>query len=185
MTDNRTRDNNFTVDSDTWCHTRETISMLYLAICQIETSIEESNQSVQQLTETFTRLAAHTLKGKDSNDQTSANPERLTSNSEIHTRINDAITAFQFYDRISQRLDHVARGLGKMTEIFNDGDKLNDPNTWKQIQNEVKSSYSMESERLMFDKIMDGATIEEARSLYQELMAEQKRNTRKNDIEFF
>lgn len=176
----------FTVTEDMWSHTRETVTMLYLAICQIETSIAESNQSVQQLTDTFTRLAAHTLKEKEGYDQSYANKVRFWSNQEVQDRINEAITAFQFYDRISQRLDHVSAGLEKLTEMFHSQDKLNDPNSWKQIQDEVKSSYSMECERLMFEQIMDGATVQEALATYQQLVASQQQQRQQNDdIELF
>lgn len=41
-------------------HVRETINMLFLAICQIETTMGDSNTSVETLTRTFTQLANHT-----------------------------------------------------------------------------------------------------------------------------
>ncbi len=163
------------INEEIWCHTKETVTMLYLAICQIETSIQESNESMDNLTDTFTELARQT---SNPNETRYAMPENFNE------KINQAITSFQFYDRISQRLDHVAKGLERMTQIFNDSERLNHPDSWLQIQEEVKSSYSMEAERIMFDEIMNGATIEEALEHYRAAL--QARETKDDDdIELF
>ena len=47
-------------DIESWSHVRETINMLYLAVCQIETTMADSNTSVDTLTNSFTLLANHT-----------------------------------------------------------------------------------------------------------------------------
>ena len=36
-------------DIESWSHVRETINMLYLAVCQIETTMADSNTSVDTL----------------------------------------------------------------------------------------------------------------------------------------
>ncbi|WP_460232388.1 hypothetical protein [Aurantivibrio plasticivorans] len=167
---------------DAWVHTRETVTMLYLAICQIETSIVESNTSVQQLTDTFTRLAGQTL-GSNVEKDSDGNP--IWTTEEMRERINEAITAFQFYDRISQRLDHVSRGLERMTKIFSDLNSLNDIGSWEQIKEEVRESYSMECERAMFEKIVSGASVEEALATYRELLHKQDDQEDEDDIELF
>lgn len=164
---------------DGWFHTKATVTLLYLAICQIETSIAESNQSIQQLTDTFTGLAERSL--ADSR----ANHNDLWTSAEMRERINQAITAFQFYDRINQRLQHVANGLEKMSNIFNDIDKLNNPSAWHKIQTEVEASYSMEGERLVFQKIMEGASVQEAMAFYQNELLDQKEASSDDDIELF
>ena len=86
---------------------------------------------------------------------------------EIQQKVNQAITAFQFYDRISQRLDHVASSLEQTSELMQNPDNLNSPNAWQGVQNNVKSSYSMEAERIMFEHIMRGATVKEALEIYK------------------
>ncbi len=167
------------LSADCWFHTKSTVSLLYLAICQIETTIVESNQSVQQLTDTFTQLAEQSLRQPDSNQS----PAQVWSSEEMRTRINQAITAFQFYDRINQRLEHVSNGLEKMSEIFNDQQKLNSPNAWQQVQSEVEESYSMNCEREMFKRIMDGASVEEAMALYKSGLEDNSKPD--DDIELF
>lgn len=159
---------------ESWCHVSETITMLHLAVCQIETAVGESHTSVNDLTHSFTSLAAHThtvhsqIQNLSQAEEIDLFKEKLGENTnEMQTTINAAITAFQFYDRISQRLDHVAHSLKMMTELLSQQDRIKDPVAWKRVQNDVKSSYSMEAERIMFEHIMRGASVEEALEIYQ------------------
>ena len=75
--------------------------------------------------------------------------------------------AFQFHDRVSQKLSHVNKSLGLVAELIRDPNRLFQPSEWLIIQDEISKSYSLECEKLMFDKIMQGATIEEALHLYE------------------
>ncbi len=159
---------------DDWSHVQETITMLYLAVCQIENSISESNHSVDKLTSSFTELAEHSREVDnlvlelDSADQLQEFKQKISQTTlEIQQKVNQAITAFQFYDRISQRLDHVASSLEQTSELMQNPDNLNSPNAWQDVQNNVKSSYSMEAERIMFEHIMRGATVKEALEIYK------------------
>ena len=179
---------------ESWCHVQETIVMLYLAVCQIETSVVESNHSVDQLTRSFTQLAEHSQEVNRRLQQISE-PQQLAAlqkmvsddTEEVHNQVAGAVTAMQFYDRISQRLDHVARSLERMTEVMGTSDRINDPEAWKQIQGEVKSSYSMEAERIMFEHIMRGASVKEALEIYRHHFDSEEVGTQDNgdEVELF
>lgn len=155
-------------------HVKETISMLYLAVCQIEASIKDSSNSVDSLTASFTDLAKHSKEVdehvqamNDLSDLNDIKRQVSDTSTEMQAKINQAITAFQFYDRVSQRLDHVARNLERVSDVIGNPNNVNNPNIWANIQNEVKNSYSMESERIMFEHIMRGASVKEALEIYQ------------------
>ncbi len=174
-------------------HIKETITMLCLAVCQIEASLNDSNKSVDSLTASFSDLATHSRSVDQSiqsmNDQSDLplikEKVKETSN-EIQTKINQAITAFQFYDRISQRLDHVARSLESVSDTIGDQEKINDINIWQAIQASVKSSYTMESERIMFEHIVRGSTIREALEVYRHHFSEEDISEEDGDeIELF
>lgn len=154
-------------------HIKETITMLCLAVCQIEASVKESNTSVDALTASFTDLADHSREVDDHvqamDDLSDLNDIKRQVNEtsvEMQEKIKQAITAFQFYDRVSQRLDHVARNLERVSEVIGNPSDINNPAIWENIQNEVKGSYSMESERIMFEHIMRGASVKEALEIY-------------------
>lgn len=159
--------------TQSWSHIQETVTLLYLSVCQIESSINESNHSVDKLTSSFTDLAAHS---KEINDQVQSitkaseldnfKTKVKIETDEMQAKINQAITAFQFYDRISQRLDHVARSLEETSNLLSMPNKINNQQSWQEIQNGVRESYSMEAERIMFEHIMRGSSVKEALEIY-------------------
>ncbi len=174
-------------------HVKETISMLYLAVCQIEASIKDSNNSVDSLTTSFTDLAKHSQEVdehvqamNDLSELDDIKRQVSETSTEMQGKINQAITAFQFYDRVSQRLDHVARNLEKVSDVIGNPDDINNPSIWANIQNEVKNSYSMESERIMFEHIMRGASVKEALEIYQHHFSQEETGEDNGDeVELF
>lgn len=174
-------------------HIKETITMLCLAVCQIEASVKESNTSVDALTSSFTDLAEHSREVDDHvqamNDLSDLNDIKRQVNEtsiEMQDKIKQAITAFQFYDRVSQRLDHVARNLERVSEVIGNPADINNPSIWENIQSEVKSSYSMESERIMFEHIMRGASVKEALEIYHHHFDKEEEGEENGDeIELF
>lgn len=155
------------------CHISETVNMLYLAVCQIETTMGDANSSVNTLTDSFTRVAGHAqeiqahakqINNVEQIDQFSQELDKTTS--VIQDNVSRAIQAFQFYDRVCQRIDHVARSLEKVSEILNDEGSVHNVTAWRNIQEQIKSSYTMEAERIMFEFIMRGGSVKEALEIY-------------------
>jgi hypothetical protein len=150
-----------------WEQVKATINLLTLAVSQIECTMSDGERSVSELSSSFTFIAnqLQNLISESNNDTTSNNNADLAS--EIHSQVVNSIISFQFYDRLSQRLDHVKRDLGWLSELVSDPNQVNDSEAWKKLQNDIKSNYSMEEERLMFEHIMNGATVEEALEIYR------------------
>ena len=160
-------------DKEEWSHVCETINMLYLAVCQIEATLADSNSSVDTLTKSFTTLANHTqevssqIQSLDKVEQLDAFKKDLADTAnEMTANISSSVQAFQFYDRVCQRIDHVARSLEKVTQILEHPEAIHSQNSWKNIQSQIKSSYTMEAERIMFEFIMRGGSVKEALEIY-------------------
>ena len=173
-----------------WSQVRETIGLVCLAVVQIETSLKESTTSMEQLTDNFTHIAmeASRINNNAEKDTDESRKAILDSTKVIHEKVTDSITSFQFYDRITQRLEHVTQGLLNMNDLIGDQSCLYNPTAWCNIQENIKNSYSMECERFMFDKIMQGATIKEAMDAYSKNIEEQTNQdsrNEENDIELF
>lgn len=163
-----------TQQANEWSHVHETINMLYVAVCQIEATLTDSNESVTTLTNSFTHLAKHTnevsshiqelqeVSELDSFKKDLANTAR-----EMTDNISQSIQAFQFYDRVCQRLDHVARSLEKVSSVMGDAERIQHPQAWKDIQLSIKNSYTMEAERIMFEFIMRGGSVKDALEIYR------------------
>ena len=157
-----------------WSQIRETISLLCLAMAQVETTLNDSSKDVSTLTTAFTHIAsdaqklgAACSKLENPDDFASVKPEIMSIAGSISKEMGTAIVAFQFYDRLSQKLGHVNDSLTHLGDIIGDPNRLYNPDEWLKIQGEIKTNYTMECERIMFDLIMKGATIREALELYK------------------
>ncbi len=177
-----------------WSHIRETVNMLYLAVCQIETTLADSNNSVDTLTASFTALATHTnsvseeVQKLTEPTELEAFKEDITDTAkELQTNISASVQAFQFYDRVCQRLDHVARSLESVSGILECDEKIVSPNEWKTVQESIKSSYTMEAERIMFEFIMRGGNVNEALEIYKHHFQREDNNVDEDndEIELF
>ena len=154
-------------------HIKETINMLFLAVCQIEATMSDSNASVDTLTQSFTHLAEHTssvskqVQELSEVEQLEAFKKDIKDTAhELNLNINKSVQAFQFYDRVCQRLDHIARSLEKVSDLLGK-DEFNSIESWRRVQEEIKSSYTMEAESIMFEYIMRGGTVRNALEIYR------------------
>ena len=165
-----------------WSQVGETVRMINLAVAQIEMSMNEGDDSVDTLTGVFTAMAARvqvierkvkTSKGSENSDHIIEQCEAVTA------EVQHAIVAFQFYDKLSQRLSHVSDTLGSLAELVGDNSRLYEPKEWSLLQEKIKSKYTMPAEHQMFDLIMKGMAIEE---ILKQLPSEMNQN---DDIELF
>ena len=175
-----------------WSQVKETINMLTLAVAQIESSMKESETAVANLTETFTSVATkiHNLANtsqalEDSAPDKQQNTLQLikSNSTNINAEISNAIIAFQFYDRLSQRLDHVKRNLLSLSDVINTPEQLYNPLAWKKLQSDISSNHTVEAERIMFEHIMNGASIDQALEVYKHHF--DKGSEDDDDIELF
>lgn len=158
-----------------WSQVRETILMLGLAIGQIEVAMRDSDESVSVLTDSFTAMfnslqaiaeAAQHLPNDPASQEIRATIEN--NSAFVSNHVQQAIMAFQFYDRLVQRMDHVCRSIDGLAELISDKSRLYHPAEWVAIQQKIRSKYTMESERIMFDAMLGGASIAEALALCKE-----------------
>lgn len=173
----------------------ETIAMLALTVAQIETSMKEGDQSVNQLTSSFTELASHSQdiieESKKLNESTPhealIRKNILLAADGLTDKVQQAVMAFQFYDRLSQRLDHASHNLEKIGHLIANSGERYEEKAWRKAQEEIKSSYTMEAERIMFEHIMRGHSVAEALEIYhhQFTKTEEENFDTDDDIELF
>ncbi len=182
------------ISAEGWSHVKETVNMLYLAICQIDSTMNDSNASVSTLTHSFTTLATHTQSVSDQ-VQSLTEPEELENfkqdlsdtAKEIQANISASVQAFQFYDRVCQRLDHVSKSLEHVSELLASENRFSEPVEWQKVQLDIKSSYTMEAERIMFEHLMRGGSVKEALKIYSHHFEqeESKLDQDNDEIELF
>jgi len=171
-----------------WSQVRETVLMLELAAGQISAAMHESNGPVNVLTSGFTSLASLLTRIQASLDALPETPENaelkrelLGSTNEVNAVVTQSIVAFQFYDKLSQRLDHVGHGLGKLSDLVADRGRLFNPEEWRSLQQSIRSRYSTVEEVAMFEAVLAGVPVQEALQIF----VANRREQASNDIELF
>jgi hypothetical protein len=174
-----------------WSQVRETVLMLELAAGQVDAAMRDSNSSVNTLMDTFTSMASTlgmidaalgTLPDTIGNGLVKA--EIQDGARQVSQKVHHAIIAFQFYDKLVQRLDHVCHSLSELSEVVRNTERIYNPQEWSALQERIRSKYTMAEERSMFDAVMAGATVQDALKNY---MAErmQKVEESSGEIELF
>ena len=173
-----------------WSQVKETLSMLKLAAAQVEYSMRDGNRSVDTLTESFTTMAGSMnvieQTSKELWDKHGFEDElthRVTEQCDtVSSKMQQAIVAFQFYDKLVQRLDHVVGSLSQLGELVGNPAKLYLPAEWRYLQEAIRSKYTMGQERELFDALMTGEDIE---SVLKRLSEMTERASTEEDIELF
>ena len=170
-----------------WSQVRETVLMLELAAVQIEAAMRDSNASVDILTDSFTSMAGYmrmisdTVQSLPDAGEVGAAKQNLIGVSEhVSNMVHQAIIAFQFYDKLVQRLAHVGLSLGDLSGLVSDTRRLFNPTEWVELQGRIKSKYSTREEIAMFDAVMGGMPVQEAVNQFMEEM-----KGKSDDIELF
>ena len=170
-----------------WSQVRETVLMLELSAGQIEGAMKDSNSSVEVLTDSFTTMAGYmrmiseTVAHLPDEGETGAAKESLRGVTEhVSGMVHQAIIAFQFYDKLVQRLAHVNHSLAGLSGLVSDRTRLFNPVEWLALQEKIRSKYSMREEQQMFEAVMNGMPVKEA---LEKFMTEMK--DKSDDIELF
>jgi len=172
-----------------WSQINETVRMLNLAVAQIDMAMRQSDDSIGALTNSFTSMigkvnAISTALDNLPCEEHQAEIELTRRNcAEIAHSVNHSIVAFQFYDKLSQRLDHVNHALKALSGLVEDQAKIYNPAEWAGLKYQIRSRYSMKEEQDMFDILLAGATIEEALDSCREKVT--SLTSSEDDIELF
>lgn len=174
-----------------WCQLRETVLMLEVAAGQVQAAMRDSNASVDVLTDTFTSMvdtldlidaALATLPDTVGNGLVKA--EIQEGSREIGRKVHRAIIAFQFYDKLVQRLQHVCESLAALGELVGDRSRIYNPNEWVALQDKIRSRYAMPEERAMFDAVMAGKPVQQALEEYMAMRMQEIKESG-GEIELF
>ena len=171
-------DNN---EDQSWSEVRETVLILNVAVARIKHAMLEGDDSFTSLSQSFIEIinSAEQIMHATKNLEDSAEKTDITNNcQEVSQRVGSSIIAFQFYDKLSQRMTLVSNTLNSLSEVLKDPAKKNEHEEWLKLQNTIRSKYTLDSDQKMFDDVLNGISVEEALKTAVETTAE-------NDIEFF
>ncbi len=174
---------------------QETILILNLSVAQIDLSITEGDNSVNTLIDSFTYMSQHI----ENIQETGSKIAELTANidglddqqsvllseaGELSQKMQQAVIAFQFYDKLSQRLDHVSHGLSSLAEIVSHEMKVQSADEWENFKSSVRKGTTMREEEELFELIFDqGYPAEEAINIMKERMRERMHEAEEEEEE--
>ncbi|MBL4638769.1 MAG: hypothetical protein JKY76_05345 [Proteobacteria bacterium] len=146
-----------------WSQVRETVRMLNLAVAQTEMSMKEGDESVDTLTDAFTTMVARVqVIEKMAKADKDIDAEQIIEQCEaVTSEMHHVIRAFQFYDKLTQRLSHVSHSLDALGNLVSDSSRLYNPIEWSLLQEKIISKYSMPAEHHMFELVMQGKSVDE------------------------
>lgn len=167
-----------------WSQVRETIKLLTVSVAQVEGSMKAGDESVSALANSFTSIVAdmksiHQLLTEF--DATERRDDALIHCEKAQQRIDGTVIAFQFYDRLQQCLQHVSDNLKGLSAIIDTPHRLYNPAEWHKFQESIRAQFTMEAEKVMFDAIHQGKSVQEALALF----AQANQDSDDEEIELF
>ena len=170
-----------TFEDNNLYHMQETVLMINVAVARIKHAMTEGDDSFTSLSQTFVEIVDSANKIIQATKELEESPvkDKIENNCEdISQRVGNSIVAFQFYDKLSQRMDLVSKTLTSLNELLKDPEKINVQSEWLELQDTIRAKYTLDADQQMFDAVLAGTPVDEA------LKNAVKQST-EEDIEFF
>lgn len=152
-----------------WTPEQQTAHMLQLCEAQMESALSESDVAVDALIKSFAGLidagqALGALGEKPASElQHSGTVDLAQQLDAIRKQTAAAVVAFQFYDKLTQRLGHVRYSLSALAMFVCDRSKSSERDQWRRLFSTLRRLYRTEEEREIFKMMVEGASAEQAR----------------------
>jgi hypothetical protein len=180
---------------------RKAILALNLSVAQIDLSMTEGSYSVDALIDSFNfmREGLESIRNHVVNDDVSdlmvLKSHVLSESSLLSDKVTSSIIAFQFYDRLSQRLHHVSDSLSSLSDIIGSENQIIDEAVWLSFIEKMSKYAAMREEHELFELIFtqglsSDAAIEQMKIKMRERLIEAQNTPSTgddddDDIEFF
>lgn len=151
-----------------WTPEQQIARMLELCEAQMESALSESDVAVDALIKSFKGLieAGQALGAQsDDNNDTADLARQLDA---LRKQTAAAVVAFQFYDKLNQRLGHVRYSLSALAMFVCDRAKAHERDQWRRLFSTLRRLYRTDEERQLFKLMVEGASAEEAREHIQQ-----------------
>lgn len=179
-----------------WKELSRTIMALNLSIAQIELSMTEGSHSVDTLIDSFNYMReglidlADSILNDEIQDKRDLKQQLLEKSHLLSEKMTASIIAFQFYDKLTQRLQHVSKSLSGLTDIISEEERVLDEMTWKDFLEATKKYAAMREEYELYDLIFNQnmsseKAIELMKNRMRERMLAEKDKPMEDDIELF
>lgn len=156
------------------------VTLLQLAAAQLAMSLKETEQPFDDLSKLFIEIVEgyNSMEGMIGSTDPSAVLALKDINQLTQRKVREAIIDFQFYDRMTQRLQHIMSNIQDAIKVIENGDE----EEWTNIFEGIEKSYTMRQETDLFNSIRSGVGFEDA---IKSLVEQTYNRDTKPDIELF
>ena len=169
-TPSESTDDTVMIRASTWTPEQQIARLLSLCEAQMESALSESDVAVQELVKSFAGLieAGQALGSMSEKAPEAGATDMAAQLDALKKQTAAAIVAFQFYDKLTQRLGHVRYSLSALAMFVCDGAKTGERDQWRRMFATLRRLYRTEEERQLFRMMVEGASAEEAREHIQQ-----------------
>lgn len=164
---------------------RGTVLLLQAAVTQMKLSMREGDDSINDLVESFGQLVSKAGNIRDLITELPESEQKKQMGlefSDLDSNIQGNVIAFQFYDKLTQRIEHIKNGLDMLADLLGNKTRVFNSGEWNDLQDKIKNDFHIDDDKVLFNAIINGATEEEAMLLYYE---QKKKTSETGDIDFF
>ena len=163
-------DDTVMIRASTWTPEQQIARLLSLCEAQMESALSESDVAVQELVKSFAGLieAGQALGSMSEKAPEAGATDMAAQLDALKKQTAAAVVAFQFYDKLTQRLGHVRYSLSALAMFVCDGAKTGERDQWRRMFATLRRLYRTEEERQLFRMMVEGASAEEAREHIQQ-----------------
>jgi hypothetical protein len=168
---NEGTDDTVMIRAATWTPEQQIARMLELCEAQMESALSESDVAMEALVKSFAGLieAGQALGSLGEKTPVETGPADLAGQLDaLKKQTAAAVDAFQFYDKLTQRLGHVRYSLSALAMFVCDRSRSIERDQWKRLFTTLRRLYRTDEELQIFKLMVDGASAEEARELIQQ-----------------
>ncbi len=157
-----------------WSFDAEIVGFVSMAKAQIAVAMRDADAPVGDLAQLISDIGLSGLQMRAAvatlDDKASTAVAALANEIEtLSARVREASVALQFHDRLVQRLTHAHSVLDMLGEVVSDRQSHRSQADWDHLRTQIRSQYSMEHERLVFDLLVGGASPEHVLEALQNL----------------
>jgi hypothetical protein len=149
-------------DQHGWSPEGEMARMLDLCETQMDAAVRDSDQAVDALVKAFTELVVTARSLNEISKDLAGSTKHQSLAKDLDQRsaalthqIGAAIVAFQFYDKLTQRMGHVRYSLSTLA-AFVCSESCRSPEHWQKLMNTLRRLYRTEEERVIFESVIEG-----------------------------
>ena len=163
---NESTDDTVMIRAAAWTPEQQIARLLSLCEAQMESALSESDVAVEALVKSFAGLieAGQALGSLSEKTPADAGGTDLAQQLDaLKEQTAAAVVAFQFYDKLTQRLGHVRYSLSTLALFVCDRAQATQRDQWRRLFTTLKRLYRTEEEKQIFQMMVEGASADEAR----------------------